>query len=277
MKLHFISFDDSSTQQFAEALDRNHEISSGPDGIDTSFDGLIVGKDTPGNSELVLRASEKGVPIYSIVELLYTLSEDKQRIVITGTHGKTAIASCIVHVLSSLKKEVDYFINSPRSDQNPSVKISDAPVIIIEGSADRCSGFDKRPQFLAFNHHMALITQLSHELKDLYASFDEYVKQFDKLADTTPKGGTVIYCEEDNLVTVIGGKERDDVRNIPYSSHPGEISNGVMTLVHSEGNVKLKASGDHDLQNIGGALALLKRLSVTEEQFYKAMESYEPK
>ena len=275
MKLHFLSVNDYSIQQLADALSASHEISSGSLDIDDSYDGLVVDKDTVEDASEVVQAKTAGVSVYSVPELLYKLSEDKQRIVITGSHGKTSIASYLVHVLLSVNKEVDYFISNKLSGHSHSVHISDAPLIIIEGSADHCSGFDHKPQFLALNHHMALITQLSHELKDKYPSYDEYVKQFDKLADSTPKGGTVIYCEDDDLVMVIGGKEREDVRNIPYSSHPGQISNGSMTLTGSTAKIKLKASGDHDLQNIGGALALVKRLSISEDQFYNAIAKYE--
>lgn len=277
MKLHFISTKDFSSQQLAASLAVDHEISSGPESVDDSYDGMVVGVDSEVNDDQVASAKEVGVRVFSIPELLYHLCEDKQRIVITGTHGKAAVASCIIHVLNAVNKEVDYFIGKPIAGQAASVHISDAPVIIIEGSANRCSGSDTTPQFLRFNHHMALITQLSHEYKELYSSFDEYVKQFDQLADATPKGGTVMYCEEDHLVTVIGGKERDGVRSIPYSSHLGEISDGTTTLNHSKGKISIETSGDHDLQNIGGAFALLKRLNVTEDQFYKAMKTYKPK
>ncbi len=274
MKLHFISLEEFPSRQLAAALGENHQVSSVPDTIDDSYDGLLVGVDTLKSNKEIILANSLGVKVYSIPELICHLSQNKQRIVIAGTHGKAAVASCVVHVLQFVKKEVDYFIGKSLSGNSHSIKISEAPLIIIEGTAKQCSGFDPRPQFLPLNHHMTLITQLSHELKGQYSSFDEYVKQFDKLADATPKGGTVIYCDEDNLVIVIGGKEREDVKNIPYSSHPGVIEDGVTILEGASEKVSIKTSSDHDLQNIGGALALLKRLSVTEDQFYKAMKTY---
>ncbi len=275
MKLHFTSPEEYTSQELAAALSSTHEITSAPDAIDKFYDGLIVGVDTSEDQDDVVLAKELRIAIYSIPEIIYYLCEDKQRIVITGTHGKSTLAACVIHVLNSVNKEVDFFFGSKSSGYTTSVRISEAPLIIIEGSANRCSVFDDRPQFLRLNHHVALITQLEHQYEDLYPSFDEYVRQFDRLADATPKGGSLIYCEEDNLVTVIGGKERDDVRSIPYTSHPGEIKNGVATVESQNGKVNLNVSSDYDLQNIGGAWTLLKRLSVTEEQFYKAMESFE--
>ena len=62
-------------------------------------DAVIVGMHArPDNPEL-LRAQELGLKIYSFPEYIYEASRDKQRIVIGGSHGKTSITACILHVL----------------------------------------------------------------------------------------------------------------------------------------------------------------------------------
>jgi len=245
LKFYFTSVEDNTSRELASVLSTRHEILSGSTSIDDSYDGVVVGMETSGDDDNVALAKELGIAVYSTPELVYLLSQDKQRVVIAGTHGKEEIIACLLHVLSTVGKEFDFVVGNK-------IQLSDAPLIIIEGSANKSSGLDDKPQFLKFNHHITLITQLSHDHKELYPSFDVYVRQFDRLADATPKGGTLIYCEDDDLVTVIGGKERNDVRSIPYTSYNDDI-------------------------NIGGAFTLLKRFSITEEQFNQAMDTFEPK
>ena len=52
------------------------------------------------NIEL-LEAKKLKIPIYSYPEYIYLQSKNKKRIVIGGSHGKTAITAMILHVLKN--------------------------------------------------------------------------------------------------------------------------------------------------------------------------------
>ena len=241
MKLLFTSPDEPRSRGLINAIEDQHEI-TGIGELPGDLDAVIAGTDTTNEESLLTQAQSMGVVIWSVPELVYRLCEDKQRIVIAGSKGKSELITYLRHVLDAINKEFDYCLEDE-------AVISEAPFIIIDGSANQCTGYDKVPQFLKYNHHIALITALEHQHEDLYPSFESYVREFDRLADSTPKGGSLIYCEDDDLVTVIGGKERADVKSIPYTAHNGNA-------------------------NLGGALMLLQRLSVTDPQIEKAMETY---
>ena len=275
LKLHFTATDEPQIEAIIKALEGGHEITQNPDTLTSNVDALVVGPNSAEEDPDVKAAKKHSIPIFGIGDLLYKLAEDKQRVVIAGSGDKAQIASIVIHVLQVVGKEFDYALWS--TEHGSQVRLSSAPLIILEGSGEQNYYGDKRPQFLALNHHIAQITGLQHEFKDRYASFDAYVQEFDKLADATPKGGTVLYCEDDDLVTVIGGKERADVKSIPFSAHPGSAdADGVAKLKTDSGEVMVKLSGEKTLDIIGAALALLKRLSVTEDQFYSAVKSYQP-
>jgi len=273
LKLHFTSNNESILEELAAALKSNHQISSSPDPLDDSCDGLVIGTETESDHREIVRAKELGITVYSVPDLIYHLSEDKQRIVITGSTGKKAVVSWLVRMLKIIGKDFDFVLSTKVEGFEGLLKISDAPVIILEGSEKRSSALDTKPQFLRYNHHIALITDISHEFEELYPSFDGYVREFDRLADATPKGGTLIYNEEDDLVTVIGGKEREDVKSIPYSSHPGTINEGTAILESDNGPLEVAVSNIRELQYLGGAFALLKRLSITNDQLNHAIKS----
>ena len=51
------------------------------------------------NNVELLESKNKNIPILSYPEYINILSENKHRIVIAGSHGKTTITSMVMHVL----------------------------------------------------------------------------------------------------------------------------------------------------------------------------------
>jgi UDP-N-acetylmuramate: L-alanyl-gamma-D-glutamyl-meso-diaminopimelate ligase len=62
------------------------------------------------NPEL-LKAQELGLKIYSYPEFLYEQSK-KNRVVVSGSHGKTTITSMILHVMHYHGIAVDYMVGA---------------------------------------------------------------------------------------------------------------------------------------------------------------------
>ncbi|RYF54693.1 MAG: peptidoglycan synthetase, partial [Cytophagaceae bacterium] len=85
----------------------------------------------------------------------------------------------------------------------------------------------------------------------------------------------LIFDETDNMLDVIGAKERHDVQKVPYEAHPHVIRDGQTYLTTAaNGEVPLKVFGLHNMKNIAGAIAVCDRLGVTDEQFYEAIQSF---
>ncbi len=243
--------------------------------ITEDLKAVILGMHAKEDNPELLRAKELNIPVYSFPEFVRSQSEHKQRIVIAGSHGKTTITAMVMHVLKHLNKEFDYMVGAPVQGFEESVQLTDAPVIIIEGDEYLTSPIDRVPKFLKYEHHIALISGVAWDHMNVYPTYDDYVKQFDILADNTPKGGTLIYCDEDNLVNIIGTKERADVKALAYTVHPYEIKDGQTYLMTDHGMVAVKVFGEHNMQNMAAALTLLKRIGVAESDFYKAIGTFE--
>jgi UDP-N-acetylmuramate: L-alanyl-gamma-D-glutamyl-meso-diaminopimelate ligase len=95
-------------------------------------------------------------------------------------------------------------------------------------------------------------------------------------ADETPKGGILIYCEQDSLALIIGKKERPDVQAISYRSHPHASDNkGQFYLTNGNEKYPVKIFGGHNFQNISGAKEILKKIGITPERFFEAITSFE--
>lgn len=151
----------------------------------------------------------------------------------------------------------------------------DAPIIVIEGDEYLSSAIDPTPKFLKYHHHIGVVTGVSWDHINVFPTEDEYMRQFDKFADATPKGGTLIYCEEDPLATVLGSKERADVQNLPYKTHPFTIKDGTTYLKTAKERYPIKLFGKHNLQNINAAKEVLQKIGIDENQFYSAIQTFE--
>ncbi len=251
------------------------EVGWFPEKITNEIDAVILGMHARADNPELKKALELGIKVYSYPEYIYEQSKDKQRIVIAGSHGKTTITAIILHVLQYCNKDFDYLIGAKVSSLPGMLKLSNAPIIIIEGDEYLSSPIDKTPKFLKYHHHIGLISGIAWDHYNVFPTFDDYVKQFDEFADATPKAGTLIYCDEDDLTTIICGKERKDVGQTPYSAHPYKISNDRTYLKTDKGEVPIKIFGYHNMQNINGALTLCSRIGILQEEFYDAIQSFE--
>lgn len=247
-----------------------------PEKVTETTDVVMLGMHaSPDNPEL-MKARELGLRIYSFPDYIYEQSLDKQRIVIAGSHGKTTITAIIIHVLTHCKRKFDYVIGARVRGIDQTVKLSDAPVIIIEGDEYLSSPLDPTPKFLKYHHHIGLISGIAWDHANVFPTEEEYVKQFDLFADQTPKGGTLIYCDQDSMALIIGKKERTDVAAISYKSHPhGSDVQGNHFLIFNKEKFPIKVFGSHNFQNISGAREVLKKIGVTTEEFFSAITSFE--
>lgn len=246
-----------------------------PDNITKDLDVVIIGMHAKKDNPELLRAQELGVKITSFPEFVYDHSVDKQRVVIAGSHGKTTITAIVVHVLTHFKRSFDYVIGARIKGIENTVKLSDAPVIIIEGDEYLCSPLDRTPKFLRYQHHIGVISGVAWDHANVFPTEEEYLKQFDLFADQTPKSGILIFCETDTMVAIVGNKLRPDVVSVGYKAHTHASENGKEFLINGKDRVPIQIFGAHNLQNINAAKELLKRVGISNEQFYQAIPSFE--
>lgn len=243
--------------------------------INADIDFVILGMHAKSDNPELLKAQALGIQVFSFPEYIYEASKNKQRIVIAGSHGKTTITAMIMHVLKSIGKDFDYMVGAQLDGFDNMVKISNAPIIIIEGDEYTTSPLDSTPKFLHYQHHIGLISGIAWDHFNVYPTLDDYVKQFELFADASSKAGTLVFCEEDNLASmIISEKDRADVTNLPYRSHDHVVREGKTSLRLPDGELPLEVFGNHNMQNLSGAQTLLKRLGVTDDQFYQAIFTF---
>jgi UDP-N-acetylmuramate: L-alanyl-gamma-D-glutamyl-meso-diaminopimelate ligase len=247
-----------------------------PEKLDKSVDIVMLGMHASKDNPELVKAQQLGLKILSFPEYIYEHSKDKQRVVIAGSHGKTTITAIIIHVLTYFNRKFDYVIGARVRGIENTVKLSGAPIIVIEGDEYLASALDPTPKFLKYQHHIGLISGIAWDHANVFPEEEEYVRQFDLFADQTPKGGILIYCEQDSMTLMIGKKERFDVTEIPYKSHPHTSdNNGHFFLTDGKNKYPIRIFGSHNYQNVSGAREVLKRIGITNEQFFEAISSFQ--
>ena len=247
-----------------------------PEKITTDLEAVILGMHARADNPEIAKARELGIKIYSYPEYIFEKSQNKQRVVIAGSHGKTTITSMILHVLNFNNRIFNYLVGAQLEGFDNMVKLSDeAPLIVIEGDEYYTSPLDPTPKFMHYHPHIALISGIAWDHFNVFPTWELYVKQFESLADSLPKAGAIIFDETDDMLDVIGQKERPDVISTPYNVHPNKIIDGKTILITKEnGEVPVLVFGDHNMKNISGAHEVCERLAITNEEFYQAIQTF---
>ena len=244
--------------------------------VTSDLEAVILGMHARKDNPELLKAKELGLKIYSYPEYIYEQSKDKQRVVIAGSHGKTSITSMILHVLNYFNKDFDYLVGAQLEGFSNMVKLSDAPIIVIEGDEYLSSPEDRRPKFIHYQHHIGLISGIAWDHINVFPTFEDYKQQFVSFVQMTPKGGKLIYCQDDvEVKEVCTNNPNASVTQTPYSTHQHVIKGNITYLIDKNGvEYAIEVFGEHNLKNINAAYCVCKNLGITDAQFYEAIQTF---
>ena len=301
MKIHFIAIGGSAMHNLAIALKlKGFSITGSDDAINdpsrsrlkkynllpqkegwfsekitSDIDAVVLGMHAKDDNPELLKARKIGLKIYSYPEFIFNQSKDKIRIVIGGSHGKTSITSLVLHVLSTLNIEYDYMVGAQLDGFEVMVKLSDtSKYIVLEGDEYLSSALDLRPKFHLYKPHIALISGIAWDHINVFKTFENYLKQFEIFINSIEKNGTLVYNELDPELKKLVSSNKSNLNYIPYSIPKHKIIDGISFIDINNRLYRLKIFGDHNLQNISGALNICKALGVESEDFYNAITSF---
>ena len=245
------------------------------DKITSDIDAVVLGMHAKDDNPELLKARKIGLKIYSYPEFIFNQSKDKIRIVIGGSHGKTSITSLVLHVLSTLNIESDYMVGAQLDGFEVMVKLTDtSKYIVLEGDEYLSSALDLRPKFHLYKPHIALISGIAWDHINVFKTFENYLKQFEIFINSIEKNGTLVYNELDPELKKLVSSNKSNLNYIPYSIPKHKIIDGISFIDVNNRLYRLKIFGDHNLQNISGALNICKALGVESEDFYNAITSF---
>ena len=246
-----------------------------PEKITENTDAVILGMHARNDNPELKRAIDLGIQIYSFPDYVYESSKNAKRVVIAGSHGKTTITSIIMHVLRHAGKEFDYLVGAGIQGFNNMVKLSGAPVIILEGDEYLSSALDKTPKFIRYNHIIGLISGIAWDHINAFPSKSEYIEQFARFIDNTPEDGYLVYFEEDDIINELLSSKNRKFSAIPYSTPEYNITGGQYSLKSEKSETALQLFGKHNMQNLAGAMEVLRLLGLGENAIFHALGSFD--
>ncbi|MBL7817930.1 MAG: hypothetical protein JNL70_23175 [Saprospiraceae bacterium] len=265
------------------------------DNITTDIDVVILGMHARKDNPELLKAQELGLNIQSFPEYIYNHAVDKKRVVVAGSHGKTTTTSMIMHVLRHARRNFDYLVGALLEGFDTMVRLSDAPIMVIEGDEYLSSAIDPVPKILHYKPHVAIITGVAWDHMNVFPTYENYVEQFEKFiktmvknapttdetqdteADTVSKDsfgeGVLFYYEKDKDLSRIAHIE--GLKSIAYNAFLSEIKRGKTILKTEEGRqVPLEIFGEHNLANLKAAYLACGELGITDDEFFAAIPTF---
>ena len=301
MKVHFISIGGSVMHQLAIALQgKGYQVTGTddeifepalthlrdkgllpsafgwqPELITPDLDAVILGMHAKADNPELIKAQELGLPIYSFPEYIFHESQQKKRVVVGGSHGKTTTTSMIMHVLKTCHQDFDYLVGAKLAGFEQSVKVTNAPTIVCEGDEYLASALLRQPKFHFLFPHVAILTGIAWDHINVFPTFEFYLEQFVIFMHKIEVGGLLIYNETDEVLNnLVLSNKRDDIRYIPYKVPAHQIINGhtYITLEGAEG--PLSVFGDHNLLNMQAAYYACAELGISAQNFVGAMANF---
>ncbi len=242
--------------------------------IHADLDAVILGMHARNDNPELLKAKTLGLKIYSYPEYIYEQSKNKIRVVIGGSHGKTSITAMVLHVLQKTNIDADYMVGAQLEGFETMVKITDAPVIILEGDEYLSSPIDRRPKFHLYQPNIALLSGIAWDHINVFPTFENYVEQFKIFIDLIEDNGYLAYYENDKILKELAEKTKKNITKVAYSTPEYYIDNGTTYLKTVDGDIPLIIFGEHNLQNLNGAKLICNQLGIKDAAFYKAITSF---
>ena len=299
-QIHFIAIGGAIMHQLALALQRQGYIVTGsddeindpaksnlaaagllpekfgwfPEKITTDLHAVVLGMHARSDNPELLAAKKAGIPIYSFPQYVYEVSKNKKRVVVAGSHGKTTITSMIMHILKHQGMDFDYLVGARVAGFDESVKLTDAPIIVLEGDEYPASPEEKRPKIFFYHPHISVLSGIAWDHINVFPTYDIYFNQFEQYLNGLGKGVKVFYNNEDPEVQRVIAGSGTHLDAVPYNTPQFHYEDGTPVMATSDGPVKVSVFGRHNLLNMRAAIDVCMELGVSESDCFKAIASF---
>ena len=249
------------------------EVGWNTEHIHKSLDQVILGMHArPDNPELK-KALELGLEVMSFPEFVAKESSQKTRLVVAGSHGKTTTTSMLMHALQEAQLDFDYLVGSSIDGFDLSVKLTDAPLILIEGDEYLSSPIDRRSKFHWYNPDISIITGIAYDHINVFPSFDSYLATFEEyISNHRPESHIIWFQGDPHLPSLIKNAK---CKLQEYSTPNYTINGHETSIVFNSEQYPMMVIGEHNLQNLQAAALATALLGLDSKDFFSHMSTFE--
>ncbi len=120
--------------------------------------------------------------------------EDKRRIVVTGTHGKTTSTAMLAWILEQAGRRPGMLVGGISRNFGSGYAIGEGGDFVIEGDEYDSAFFDKGPKFLHYCPSALLLNAIEFDHADIYKDLEQIRRAFRRLLDIVPGGAPIVAC-----------------------------------------------------------------------------------
>lgn len=260
-------------EQGVQVVDQGHPLNL----LNTPFDFVVKNPGIPYTVPLIKAAMQKGLPIYTDVELAYWFSE-APFIGVTGSNGKTTITSLIHQILSEREDGQALLagnIGVPSLDVVRNVKPEDD--VIIELSSFQLMGTK------AFKPHIAVICNIYEAHLDYHGNREAYIAAKLNIATNLAAEDYLVYnYDQEELMDWL---TETKAKHVPFAMERVDDyvkQNGAYLLndvICFKGDVVAKVTdiqipGSHNVANVLAAVAVARLKEVPASTIQKVLRLY---
>ncbi len=273
---------------YVEKLGVKMSIGYKPENIPNDTELIVIGRNAQLNPETnteVQAAVNSKARVASYPEILRELSDNKHRVVVSGSYGKSTVTSLLSWVLQHAGKEPGYFIGAYPNDMEYTSALGKGDTFIMEGDEYPTAHGDDSAKFLHYDPADIILTSVDHDHVNVYPTYEDYQKPFIEMLEKMPTSGLLVACTDNEGVNEIGHNTKAGIttygiyndaiwtaKNISYGETTSfELRKDGIAIT----NISTTLLGAHNVQNIVGAAALLlERNLVTPEELAAALSAF---
>ena len=249
------------------------------DQIPNDIDLAVYTPAIPQNLNEFQFLRESAIPMMKRAELLEILTEDKNTIAVSGTHGKTTVSCMISHILDNSGVGCTAFLGGILKNNDSNLIHSEkADWLVTE--ADE---YDR--SFLKLHPQIGLITSIDADHLDIYENYDNLLSSFSQFIKLIAEKGILIKKE---TVDIDVSKTEKEIQIFNYSltsessdfyAQNIELQEGhyyfdIVTPTSIIKNVKLGVQGLINVENAIAATAAATLAGADMDEVRSAMSTF---
>ena len=170
-------------------------------------DLVVVGNVITRKHEESIALMESDIPFTSLPRVMGELIiENRNSVVISGTHGKTTTTSMAAWVCQGCDLKPGFLVGGIPQNFGLSFKKPDGDWFVIEGDEYDTAFFDKVPKFIHYKPKTVVFTSCEFDHADIYDSMEDIRKAFFMLVERVHPEGVFIFNGDDQEVSSIASK-----------------------------------------------------------------------
>lgn len=239
--------------------------------LDEDFALMVKNPGIPYSNPMIKKALDKGMPVWTEVELAYLISE-APIVGITGSNGKTTTTTMIGQVLTAAGQNGLLSGNIGYPASHVAQTATDKDTLVMELSSFQLMGIE------SFHPEIAVITNLMPTHIDYHGSFEAYVAAKWNIQKNMTAADHLVLNFNQDLAKELA--EKTQARVVPFSTlekvDGAYLENG---LLYFRGEAvmatdEIGVPGSHNVENALATIAVAKIRGVDNETIKETLSAF---